>query len=388
MKRREIEQELKECAREYPVITIIGPRQSGKTTLAKQVFSKYQYVNLENPEIRHLAESDPRSFFAQFPAPVILDEIQNVPELVSWVQSLVDENPAQKAQYIITGSHQLELNQQITQSLAGRTALLTLLPFSLTELKKYGKLPDRAELILNGFLPRVHQESLRPLRAYRDYYRTYVERDVRKLINLEKQGAFEQFIRLLAGRVGQELNLNSISGQIGVSAPQLKKWLGVLEASFIVFKLPPFYKNIGKRITKSPKLYFMDTGLVCYLLGIETTTQLERDPLFGNIFENMVVMDAFKLRYNQGKDAILYFYRDNHQNEVDLLFPEGTEQIPIEIKSSRTFHSDYTKGIRYFQKITGTSQPGVLIYDGELTPDDENYRAVNFRNWMRLMSAD
>ncbi len=345
------------------------------------MFAKHTYVNLENPEVRRLAQEDPKSFFAQFKTPLILDEIQNVPELLSWVQVLVDEKPKQKGQFILTGSHQLSLREGVTQSLAGRTALLNLLPLSLAELGQKERLASRAKLMLNGFLPRLYAEKIRPQSLYRDYYRTYVERDVRQLMQIEKQNAFEQFLRILAGRVGQELNLNSISGQIGVSSPQLKKWLSVLEASFLVFLLPPYYKNHGKRITKSPKLYMLDTGLLCYLLGIESEEQLERDPLFGNLFENMVVMEAFKHRFNQGKEHGLFFYRDNNQNEVDPLFPKGRNVIPVEIKSSRTFHESFSKGVNYFQKISKTEEKGVIVYDGDLFPETESYQAINFRNW-------
>ena len=385
---RQIEKEVIAAASEYPVLTIIGPRQSGKTTLVKMVFPGHQYVNLESPELRSLALDDPKTLLKRFQPPVILDEIQNVPELLSWIQTIVDENPVQKARFILTGSNQLQLREQVSQSLAGRTALLTLLPFSITELKNYNFTGERADLILKGFMPRVHQESIRPNRAYRDYYQTYIERDVRRLISLEKRIEFEQFIKILAARVGQELNLNSISGQIGVSSPQLKKWLSILEASFIIFRLPPYFKNLGKRITKSPKLYFLDVGLVCYLLGIETAEQVERDPLFGNIFENMIILEAFKNRHNRGKEPSLYFYRDHNQNELDLLFPSGSNFIPIEIKSSRTFNKRFLRGVEYFQKISNTNAKGILIYDGDLEITTDTYSTVNFRNFEKLVSPD
>jgi len=386
MIRRQIESELQQAAGEYPVVTVIGPRQSGKTTLAKMVFPNHTYVNLENPENRQLATTDPKTFLRSFPAPVIFDEIQNVPELLSWIQVLVDERPKEKGVYILTGSHQMKLREEVSQSLAGRTALLTLLPFSLDELiDGYGPLPEREALLFTGFLPRIHEEGIRPKRAWRDYYQTYVERDVRKLRAIENQIGFEQFMKLLAGRVGQELKLQSISEQIGVSSPTLKQWLSVLEASFLVFRLPPFFNNFGKRITKSPKIYFVDTGLLCYLLGIETKTQLERDPLFGNIFENMVVMEFFKFRHNLGASPNLHFFRDHNQNEVDLLYPGAGASIPIEIKSSRTYNKHFQKGVTYFQKISGQPQKGMVIYDGDLEFETEQHIATNFRTMLQKL---
>jgi predicted AAA+ superfamily ATPase len=380
IKKRKIEEELSQTAKEYPVITIIGPRQSGKTTLAKKFFKKHLYVNLEDPEKRLLAKSDPKTFLKRFPAPVIYDEIQNIPELLSWIQVLVDERPGGKAMYILTGSHQPALNATITQSLAGRTALITLFPFSLNELNRKYVQSEREVLVHNGFLPRLHHQNIRPGRLYRDYYRTYVERDVRSLLAVENQQAFELFIRLLAARVGQEINHAALSNQIGMSAPQVKKWLSVLEASFIIFKVPPFFNNFGKRLTKSPKIYFAEVGLAAYLLGLEKPDQIERDPAFGGLFENMVMADLYKTRLNLGKEPRLYFYRDRYQNEIDALYPKGGEYIPIEIKSSRTFQADYIKGIRHYQKISGSPTPGLLIYDGDLEPETESLTTLNFRN--------
>ncbi len=380
---RKIENELKTTADEYPVITIIGPRQSGKTTLARKVFQHHAYVNLENPELRSLALDDPKTFMHRYPAPVIFDEIQNVPELLSWIQVVVDENPDLIGGYILTGSHQLQLREAITQSLAGRTALLTLFPFALNELPKEYIQTDRETLLYNGFMPRLHDKNIRPGRLYRDYFQTYVERDVRQLMAIENQQAFELFLKLLAGRVGHEVNYSSLAGQVGISAPQIKKWLSLLEASFIIFRLPPFFRNFGKRITKSPKIYFVEPGLACYLLGIENPKQLERDPAFGGLFENMVIAEAYKSRINAGLEPGLYFYRDRYQHEVDLLYPSGSSFLPVEIKSSRMYRSEFLKGIRYFQKLSGSDQPGMLIYDGELEMDKEDALVRNFRNVWR-----
>ncbi len=380
---RRIETELRITAKEYPVITLIGPRQSGKTTLARNFFPDHTYVNLEDPELRSLAQEDPKTFMLRYPVPVIFDEIQNVPELLSWIQVAVDENPEMTGGYILTGSHQLQLREAITQSLAGRTALLTLFPFALNELSEEYTQKERETLIFNGFMPRLHDKKIRPRRYYRDYFQTYVERDVRKLMAIENQQAFELFLKLLAGRIGHEINYSSLAGQVGISAPQIKKWLSLLEASFIIFKLPPFFNNFGKRITKSPKIYFVEVGLACYLLGIENLVQLERDPVFGGLFENMVIAEAYKARINEGLDPGLYFYRDRYQNEVDLLYPSGSSYIPIEIKSSRVYRSEFLKGIRYFHKLSDSILPGMVIYDGELEMEKEEAVVKNFRNvWL------
>jgi predicted AAA+ superfamily ATPase len=380
MLNRKIEYELGVTAGEYPVVTIIGPRQSGKTTLAKKAFPEHTYVNLEHPELRHLALSDPKTFIHRYPPPVIYDEIQNVPELLSWIQVSVDENHGLKAGYILTGSHQMQLRAAITQSLAGRTALLTLYPFALNELGEEYCRFERETLIFKGFMPRLHDKGIRPGRLYRDYFQTYVERDVRKLMAIENQQAFEMLLKLLAGRVGSEVNYSAISNQVGISAPQIKKWLSLLEASFIIFRLPPFYNNFGKRLTKSPKIYFVEVGLACYLLGIEDPAQLERDPGFGGLFENMVVAEAYKSRINAGLEPNLYFYRDRYRNEVDLLYPSGSSFIPVEIKSSRTFQDGFLRGIRYFQKLSGDNRPGLLMYDGDLEFEKEEAVIKNFRN--------
>lgn len=380
MIKRTLEQELIQSSQEYPVVTIIGPRQSGKTTLAKMTFPEYTYVNLEQPEYRQMAADDPKTFFYQFPPPVILDEIQNVPELLSWIQVTTDQEPALHGQFVLTGSHQLMLHEAISQSLAGRTALLTLLPFSLEELPKKTVLEERTELLFNGFMPRVHDQGIRPQRFYRDYFMTYVERDVRKLLAIENLQAFELLMRLLAGNVGHEIHYSRLSNQVGISAPQIKKWIGVLEASFILFKLPPYFNNFGKRLTKTPKIYFVEPGLAVYLLGIEHSRQLERDPAFGGLFENMVILEVLKHRYNQGLNSGLYFYRDNNQHEIDLLYPNGSRYVPVEIKSSRTYRKDFLKGIHYFQKISAQREPGLLIYDGELEFDADDAAVRNFRN--------
>lgn len=387
---RALSSEIELSAAEYPVVTVIGPRQSGKTTLVKEHFPSHHYVNLEDPTIRALAEADPQSFLQRYPTPVIFDEVQRVPSLLSYVQVRVDENPTAKGQWILTGSNQLKLRESVSQSLAGRTAVLTLLPFSIDELTVDGtvKTASFEDWIHRGFLPRIYREGIRPQSAWRDYYQTYVERDVRLLLQLENQIGFERFLKLLAGRVGQLMNLNAMSNEVGVAQSTLTKWLSVLEASFIVFRLPPYFRNFGKRQTKSPKLYFTDPGLAAWLLGIESPDQVARDPLLGGLFENLVVVEALKARLNQGKAPNLYFFRDSNGREVDLLYPSGSGVIPVEIKSSRTYSPHFESNLGYFQKISECPDPGWVVYAGDLEFEKAGIRAIRFDHAFPAMNPD
>ena len=383
---RKIQSTLIELSGTYPVVTITGPRQSGKTTLARMTFPSYSYCNLEHPDTRLLAQTDPKSFFNQYPTPVIIDEIQRVPELLSYIQVHVDEK-RQNGLYILTGSQQLNLNAAITQSLAGRTALLTLLPFSIEELQQYD-LTDfsRDNYLHHGFMPRVYDQQQQPGMAYRNYLQTYVERDIRQLINLKDLALFEKFLRLLAGRIGQIINLNSLANDTGVSATTLSNWLSVLEASYIIYRLNPYYENFGKRVIKSPKLYFIETGLACYLLGIEDEKQLARDPLLGNLFENMVVMEAIKNRFNKGLDPNLYFFRDSNQNEVDLILKRGSDLIPIEIKASQSWNKRFAKNLHKFNTLSGGAM-GCVIYGGDQSFKFENTVEVSgFSSFWKLLN--
>lgn len=373
---RDIEKELRYVSEQYPVVTIIGPRQAGKTTLAWMVFPQYAYANLELPDLRRLAQDDPQAFFSAFPSPLIIDEIQHVPSLLSYIQVMVDENQ-QMAQYILTGSQQFHLHEAVSQSLAGRTALLSLYPLSIKELQQSGFELQRDEFLFQGFYPRIYQDQQEPHRAYRNYYQSYVERDVRQIINVRNMLLFDKFVRLLAGRVGQVINLQSLASDVGVSGTTLNEWLSALEASFIIYRLKPFYDNFGKRSIKSPKLYFTDVGLTCYLLGISELYQISRDPLLGSLFENMVVMEAIKTLNNQGKEPNLYFFRDSKQFEVDLLWQKGTELIPIEIKSAMTYHPDLHQKLDSFAKKV-SAKKAYLIYAGELEFNKETIDAVHF----------
>jgi len=375
-------------AAQYPVVTLTGPRQSGKTTLAKTCFPDHAYANLEWPDLRRLAQEDPHGFFARFPAPVILDEIQRVPEIASYVQAAVDSKRRAKGQYILTGSHQTNLHQTVTQSLAGRTALLRLLPLTLQEVAAVGKLPTADELIWKGFMPSLHDEAVDPTAYYRNYFQTYVEKDVRQLLQIRNLNAFERFMTLLAGRVGQVVNLSGLSGETGVSDTTLGEWLSILESSFIVFRLHPYFANIGKRVKKSPKLYFSEVGLAAYLLGIESPSHVTRDPLRGGLFENMVIADLLKTRLNQGVDPGLYYLRDDKGFEIDLIVKQGRSLMPVEIKSSMTFNADFIKPIRVFCEREKAVHAPALIYAGEPLPDVHGVRCVNYFGAHTLLATE
>jgi predicted AAA+ superfamily ATPase len=327
--------------------------------------------------LRELAERDPKQFFALNPGPLILDEIQRVPDLLSWVQVRVDENP-EKGQFILTGSHQFRLHEAISQSLAGRTAVHRLLPLSMQEWSQKNQTDNPFQLIYQGLMPRVHQDGLDPTGAYRNYFQTYVERDVRQISEIRNLNLFERFMRLLAGRVGQLVNLHAMSGEVGVSSTTLDQWLSILEASYIVFRLPPYFRNFGKRLVKTPKLYFVEPGLAAWLLGIENEDQAARDPLMGNLFENLIVSELLKARYHHGKDANLYFWRDAQGHEIDVIFEKQRRSVPIEIKAAMTWNEDLGRGLKWFAKNTPESLPGNLIYAGDLFPESGTFKTVGF----------
>lgn len=377
---RSITQELLKLTTEYPVVTILGPRQAGKTTLAKMGLEGYAYSNLESPDVRELAQNDPKAYLGQFCSQVIIDEIQRVPQLLSYIQVLVDQEQ-ENGRFVLTGSHQLQLREAISQSLAGRTAILNLLPLSIGEMSgadiEFGRFEDYA---LHGFLPRVHDQSLRPSTAYANYYQTYVERDVRQLIRLQDATLFEKMIKLLAGRVGQLLDYSSLANDTGVDAKTVRKWISILEASYVLFRLPPFFENFGKRVTKAPKFYFTDVGLLCFLLGIREADQVTRDPLVGSIFENLVVLECLKSLYNRGEPGELYYFRDSNGNEVDLLWRRGSDIVAAEIKSASTFSMGLMKGLQRFQKLTTRTVHPFLIYNGEPVELSDGTRLLHYRN--------
>ena len=366
---RSSEKELLALSMQYRAVAVVGPRQSGKTTLVRQVFPDKTYVNLENIDTRRFAMEDPRGFLSGLSEGAIIDEIQRVPELFSYLQQILDENPV-KGLFILTGSNNFLLQEKISQSLAGRVGYLFLLPLSLTELGK--PLPATNELIFRGFYPELYAErSMNAGKYYDNYIRTYVERDVRLIKNIVDLYAFERFLRLCAGRTGQLLNINSLAIEVGVDNKTINSWLSVLETSFITFRLQPFHKNYNKRIVKMAKLYFYDVGLASSLLGIENKEQLVLHPLRGNLFENLVVCEFLKTRFNQGKRNNLFFWRDNVGTEIDLLIEHTDRLLPVEIKSGQTITDEYFRSLNTWLKISGIDT-GYVIYAGNQIQNRSN----------------
>lgn len=367
--RRQAETVLLERAKAYPVVTVLGPRQSGKTTLCRIAFPDKPYVNLEQPDVREFAQQDPKAFLDQYLDGAVLDEIQNVPSLLSWIQVLTDSDP-RAGRFVLTGSHQLQLSAQLTQSLAGRTAVIELLPLSLSELISQNvSMPTDGTVdqwMLQGGYPRIHAQQMSPEVMLSDYFATYVERDVRQLINLRHLREFGQCVRLLAGRTGQLLNQSSLGNEVGVSSNTITQWLSILEASFVVFTLAPWSANLGKRLVKSPKVYFYDVGLACWLLGIKTVEQLQYHPLRGALFENLVVLEVMKAQRNQGLREPLYFFRDSNGLEVDLLLERAEGLVLVEIKASQTVAAPLFKGLRTVSALLGERvKKQYLVYGGD-----------------------
>lgn len=349
MYNRVLENEVLRLSELFKVVTITGPRQSGKTTLCKKTFPHHDYVNLEDETVVGEMELNKKEFLVKHRKGLVIDEVQKMPEILSAVQVVVDEYP--DAAFVLTGSNNLLLMQRITQSLAGRTAVLTLLPFSIAELTEVDKSAGLYSIMLNGFYPAVWAQNIPPQDVYRQYFSTYLQRDVRQVMNIRHLSEFRRFIVICASRIGSEFNAQGISNELGVSTPTIQEWMNVLETSYVAFRLPPFFRNIGKRLVKTPKIYFYDVGLVCYLLGIHTPQQLETHPLRGSIFENMVVCDFLKNQYNHGLDNNLYFYRDKSQHEVDLVVEDGLQLNAYEIKLSSNIHPDFYKNLNYFRSL-------------------------------------
>ncbi len=379
--KRTLKDQALEAASEFPVIAIVGPRQSGKTTLAQTTFPKHTYVSLEDLDIRSRAKTDPRMFLADYPTTsgIILDEIQHAPELLSYMQTIVDREK-NNGYFIITGSQNFLVDQAITQTLAGRMAVLTLLPLSLNELDEASLLPEKLEtLVYKGTYPKAHAQKVSIDRLYANYIRLYVERDVRQIKSVADLNSFQKFMRLCAGRIGQVVNLTSLGNDCGVSHSTIKSWLSLLQASYIVFLLHPYYKNFGKRLIKSPKLYFIDTGLACSLLRIRSAQELSDHYIRGNLVESFIIADLLKQQYNFDMQPSLYFWRDKTGNELDCLVDESTGPIPVEIKAGKTVVSDFFKGITYWQKTTGVSDGlRYLIYGGD---NDQSWPQANVLSW-------
>lgn len=362
MYQRHAREMLSRLAKSYPIIGITGPRQSGKTTLAQQFFTDLPYVTLEDPDIRYQARQDPRGFLGNYPNGVILDEVQHVPDLLSYLQGIVDANE-EPGRFVITGSQNFSLSNSISQSLAGRIGLVTLLPLSLAEL---GESVEWQDAVFKGGYPRLHKKSIFPNDFYPFYLRTYIDRDVRQLKNIEDLATFQRFIKLCAGRTGQIVNMSELALRAEVSVPTVKRWLSVLEASYIIFLVQPYYQNFNKRLVKAPKLYFYDTGLVCSLLGITHQDQLANHYHTGALFENLVITELLKHQLNKGMPSTFYFWRDYTGNEVDLVTDWGGILRAIEIKSGKTFRPDMLKGLDNFDGVAQQkSLKKFLIYNGQ-----------------------
>lgn len=375
---------LLEMAQKLPVVAIVGPRQSGKTTLAREAFSKHRYVTLEDLKNKEFARNDPYAFFQSHhnDAGIILDEIQEVPSLLSYIQVWSDEHN-RPGYFILTGSQNFLVHEAITQTLAGRIALFTLLPLSIKELSDATLLPQTVEsLIFLGQYPRIFAADLKPLDWYPTYVRTYVERDVRSIRNVTDLSGFQRFLGLCAGRIGQLLNVTSLANDCGINVATARAWLSLLEASYIIFLLQPYHTNVGKRFIKAPKLYFFDTGLACSLLGIESAAQVFNHYLRGGLFESLVISELFKARFNKGLVPRIYFWRDKEGNEVDCLIQSGDMLTPIEIKAGKSFSTDYFDGIDFWNSLQKKSAiKGTVIYAGD---DDQSRTRGHVVGWRSL----
>ncbi|MDE6716216.1 MAG: ATP-binding protein [Muribaculaceae bacterium] len=365
-------------AKYFSVIVVTGPRQSGKSTLCNHIFNDYTKYNLEDIGLRESIAQDPKRFINNCGDKVIIDEVQHTPDILSYIQIAVDNNPERR--FVLTGSSNFALMESITQSLAGRAALYTLLPLSLNELGDYSS-HSTDELLLNGFYPSVVTGNKPADLFYPNYYSTYIERDVRQLKNISDLRLFQNLVRLAAGRCGNEFNASLLSNEIGISSPTVKSWISILQASYIAFLLPPYFANINKRLTKTPKIYFYDTGILCYLLGIENTSQLVNHPLRGAIFENLAVIELLKQRLNNAKQPNLYFYRENRGNEADIVRINGEMMDVFEVKSSHTFNKSFTNNLDYLKSLFGDKiSNSAVIYDGDnIPPDVFNIRELTKR---------
>lgn len=372
---------IKQLARKFPAVGLLGPRQSGKTTLAKELFPNKPYISFENQDNILLATSDPRAFLHQFKSGAIFDEIQRVPQLLSYMQGVIDDQPKKVGLFIIIGSQNLLLLESISQTLAGRIAFIHLLPFSYHELagSKYDK-QSLNKLILNGGYPRLYDKKIKPGDFYPNYLLTYVERDVRQIKNITNLALFQRFLKVCASRVGQEVNYSSISNDTGVDQKTVLSWFGILEASFIAFRLQPFYNNLGKRLTQMPKLYFYDTGLCCSLLELETESHLNTHPLRGALFENFIILELLKARFNNGQRSNLFYWRDRTGNEIDILLDQSGQVVPIEIKTAATFTKDYVKGISYWKKINPQTKNSFVIFTG----NSSSFNSTDILNWKEI----
>ena len=385
MVQREIETIAKKMFRKYPVISITGPRQSGKTTLIRHLFPDLPYVSLEDYDERQFAIQDPRGFLARHPNGAVLDEVQRTPQIFSYIQTEVDKR-GKNGQYVLSGSQNFLLLEGISQSLAGRVAILKLLPFSIKELIKSNLLiTNYEELIYNGFFPGIFSNKIPPDIFYSNYIQTYVERDVRNLKQIGDLNSFTKFMQLCAGRTGQLLNLTSLANDCGVAVNTAKSWISILESSYTIFLLQPHFRNFNKRVVKMPKLYFYDVGLATSLLKVDNSKQLSSHYMIGNLFENMIILDILKARFNKGLQSNIYFWRDSMGHEIDCIIEKSQMLVPVEVKSGRTFNFDFFSGLKYWNNISGNSTENTfLIYGGDKDFMSSEGNAIGWKNLIEL----
>ncbi len=397
MIRRHLAEKLLKAASDYPVVSLTGPRQSGKTTLVRNVFHEYKYTSLESPDNRAFAKDDPRGFLSQFTGPVILDEVQRAPDLFSYIQGIVDKENT-PGRFVLTGSHNFLLMSQISQTLAGRCAILHLLPLSASELagrdplsissiglppiSRQPRSDDLFEMLFQGFYPRIHDKKLDSQEWLRNYCQTYLERDVREMVNVGDIEIFSRFLRLCAGRSGQLLILASLAGDCGISHTTARRWLSILEASFIVMLLRPHHRNFNKRLVKTPKLYFLDSGLLCNLLRMQTSDDLRFHALRGAVFETWAISEILKDYYNCNSDPQISFWRDSAGHEIDLIIDRGNELVPVEIKSGETVVDDFFKTLEYWRRLPGQARaPAALVYAGDSSFVRKNMSVYSWQDW-------
>ena len=368
-------------AQKFQMITLTGPRQSGKTTLVRAAFPALPYISLEEPDIRQFALTDPRGFLSNYPTGAILDEIQNTPELFSYIQGIVDDN--RQVSFILTGSSNFLLMEKISQTLAGRTAVLHLLPFSFHELEPLAE--HYESLIFKGQYPRIYDRDIAPTDFYPSYIQTYVERDVRLMKNIGDINTFIQFTRLCAGRIGQLLNYTSLASDAGISPNTAKAWLSILESSYIVYRLQPYHRNFNKRLVKSPKLYFYDTGVACSLLGIHEEDQVRLHYMKGSLFENLIINEFIKRNFNRGENRQPFFWQDNHGKEIDCLLVEGERVTPVEVKSGKTISTSYFDNLKYWRSLAALPEErGYVVYGGDQSLQTSAGALISWRNLDRI----
>lgn len=381
---RKIEVLIKEVSEYYSVITVTGPRQSGKSTLLKHLFPNYKEYSMKDVHIREFAMNDPVAFLQQTSEGMFIDEIQKAPVLMEYIQGIVDRNPERK--FLLTGSSNFEMMRDLSESLAGRTGVFELMPMSLSETSAQRKDLALSHQLFYGLYPAVCAGKNKAEFFYPSYVKTYLEKDVRDLLNVQNQMLFIRFMKLCAARIGSVFNASELSAEIGVDVKTITRWLSVLQASYLVTLLPPYYENISKRLIKSPKLYFNDTGLACYLLDIESPKQLERDKMRGALFENMVVMEVLKHRYNHGKEGGVFFYRDSNQNEVDILLKQEGEIIALEVKSSMTYNSSFEKTLKQIPSwINSPITKRAVVYSGDFENLSADIKLVNYNNLNKII---